>query len=273
MTLFEAAVLGFIQGLTEFLPISSSGHLVLFQHFFGLKEPLLAFDVALHLGTLGSVFIYFAGDIRSMILDGFKGIRFTWREGNLAGALETCPGFHTAVHVLIASVPTAVIGIVWKDEFEAMFGSMRNVAWGFWVTAAVLASLWLKKDGPGKALSWKGALVIGVAQGIAIAPAISRSAMTIAAALWCGMKQDAAAKFSFYLAIVAILGAAVLEAGDLGFRGGRDVACMIVGMTVSFFAGWMAIAWLMRLLRRGKFQLFAVYCVIAGMVSFMFAAS
>ena len=249
MQYLEAVILGIIQGLTEFLPISSSGHLVLFQKLFGLEEGNLTFDTMLHLGTLLAVFIIFWDDIVAMIKQPFSKL---------------------SILVVAGTIPTAIIGLALKDFFEQLFASGRTIGVEFIITGLIL---WWAESRPFgykkiEDITLLDAGFIGVLQGAAIFPAISRSGLTIAGALFRGIERDTAARYSFLLSIPSILGAVVLQAKDIQKQGLGDVQLlpMLVGTIVSAVFGYLAIKWMLRLIAGGKLKLFSYYVWFLGLV-------
>jgi undecaprenyl-diphosphatase len=240
----EAIFLGVVQGLTEFLPVSSSGHLALFQHLFGLKEPILYFDVALHAGTLAAVVIFFWRDLLNLVTDV------------LAGALELIQGrpwsevcirnpqIRFFIFMVIASIPTGFMGFYLKDFFEGLFGSLLAVGFGFWITTILVWLTQFNRFGTEKSLSemkWYHALFVGIFQGFAIAPGISRSGSTISSGLFCSIERELAARFSFLLSIPAVLGAIVLEGHKIA-KSGEAMPSMlpiIAGTVVAAVVGYL----------------------------------
>lgn len=250
----NAVVLGIVQGLTEFLPISSSGHLVLAEHWLpGWNPPGILFDALLHVGTLVSVFMYYRKDLLDLVLGFFRG---QGRE------------VHFTMMLIAGSVPTAAIGLGFKDTFEAWFSSPTAVGGFLLVTAGLLLVAkrywWLASVGH---VSLKDALVIGTFQGLAIAPGVSRAGSTVTAALWRGIDPALAAKFSFFLGIPAILGATVLQFAD--GRGADLPALHVVasGMLAAAISGYVAIRIFVGLLVKGRFVGFAIYCAALGMAA------
>ena len=269
MHLIQAVLLGIVQGLTEFLPVSSSAHLVIFQHLFGFNQPELLFDVALHFGTLFAVFAYYRKEIRSIIQQSYLGLISWFQNKNRSVVFDQFPDFKFALHVLLASIPTALIGFAFKDYFEAMFGSAEWTSIQLIMNAGILwlAVVPLKHPERVSGLNWKKGLLIGVAQGIAIVPGISRSGITIVTALWLGMQADESVKFSFFLSIVAILGAGILEFHHTHPASSFAMSEILLGSFFAFGAGWLSIVYLLKILRRGKFHMFAYYCLMVGIVS------
>ena len=246
----SAAILGVVQGLTEFLPVSSSGHLVLFQHWLPVSGDPLAFDLALHLGTLVPVIWVYRKDLLRVATDATRG----------EGAYFERPGVRLLLLLVAASIPTAVIGLTLEDLFAQLFHNARAVGVAFAVTGTLL---WFtKKFGKGTQLahelSWLRAIFIGFAQGVAITPGISRSGSTIAAGLFLGMDREAAARFSFLLSIPAIGGAFILKLGDLSLDS-LALVPLLVGVLSSAVSGYFALQVLLRLVRAGDFSKFAFY--------------
>jgi undecaprenyl-diphosphatase len=247
VSLFQAIVLGLIQGITEWLPISSSGHLVLAQHFFGLEQPV-AFDVMLHLGTLIVLFIFFRKELIELAFGILK------RDKKAIKLL---------VMIIIASIPTALFGFFFKDFLESLFNSIFFTGVGFIITAVwIFISRYPEKKN--KELSYYHAFLIGCAQAISIVPSISRSGATIATGLLFGVKKEEAAKFSFIIAIPAILGAALLTLKDMAAI--TDIVPVLIGTLTAAVAGYLSLSLLMRIIKKDKFYNFAWYCLVLGLV-------
>jgi len=246
----SAAILGVVQGLTEFLPVSSSGHLVLFQHWLPVSGDPLAFDLALHLGTLIPVIWVYRADLMTVVNDATRGEGVYWER----------PGVRLLLLLVAATIPTAVIGLGLEDVFEQLFHHAKAVGIAFAVTGTVLwfTRSFAKGTVLAHELSWGKSIAIGLAQGIAITPGISRSGSTIAAGLFLGMDREAAARFSFLLSIPAIGGAFVLKVGDLSMDA-VSVGPILIGMFSSAVSGYFALRILIRLVRGGDFSKFAFY--------------
>ncbi len=280
MTLLQAIILGAIQGLTEFLPISSSGHLVIFQQLFGLSEPGIAFDISVHLGTLAAVVIFFRreiGDINGAAVSGCR--RLLRGEARFSRLFAEEPGFRMAMLLAVGSVPTALIGICLQTYADQLFSSLSMAGGMLMVTGLILAAtgvlLWLTRAAEprredARQFSPAIALAIGTVQGLAIIPGISRSGSTIAAGLLFGLDRRMAGTFSFLLSIPAIIGAALLH---LVLDGLADFAPLpiLIGTTVSFAVGFFSLGILMRVVGRGKLHLFAPYCLLAGLGVLLFS--
>jgi len=243
MDILQAVLLGVLQGITEWLPISSSGHLAIAQQMMGLQVPV-AFDVLLHMGTLAAVVVYY----RKMLLEMLHAVlRLEFKEG---------PG-RTALLVLAGSIPTAVIGFTFKEFFESMFSSLTLVGAALVLTGCVLfATRFFKGE---RKLGFVDAFIIGIAQGIAVAPGISRSGWTISTGMMRGVEKKEAADYSFVLAIPALVGATIFEGRNAAFSG-LDAGAVLAGVTAAAIVGYASIALLLGLVKKGDFHLFAFYC-------------
>lgn len=249
MTIYQAVISGIVQGLTEFLPISSSGHLVILHHCFGLERPQVAFDVFLHLGTLLAIVLVF------------------WREVIALFSQRRRLG----LLIIAGSVPTAIIAILFGGVFERFFVSVRVVGAMLVVTGIWLAlaqnKLHREPAAANRGLNFWQALIIGVSQGAALIPGISRSGATISTALLCGLERRQAVIFSFLLAIPATFGALLFKIRGLslaGAEGPGGFAPFLIGAITAMAVGIGAIKFLIRMINKGKFYIFSVYCVIIG---------
>jgi undecaprenyl-diphosphatase len=253
----QSIFLGIVQGLTEFLPISSSGHLVFFQSLLGLKEPLIFFDVMLHLGTLLSVVIYFRKDICEIV----QGLGAVLKKRH-----KNPPQVKLFLLIVLASIPTGLMGILFKDWFESLFSKPKWVGGMLLITGLVLwLTRWAKKEGkPLEQMGWFDAILIGIAQGIAIIPGISRSGATISAGLFCGLDRELSGKFSFLLSIPAILGATLLEYKKVDTASG--VGTVLIGAAMAFGVGILALTFLMKIIKMGKLFNFSYYCCGMGIL-------
>jgi undecaprenyl-diphosphatase len=253
--------LGIIQGLTEFLPVSSSGHLVIASEFLNFRESGVAFEVFVHLGTLLSVLIAFRQDILKMITAPFLLIfsNDDKTEAKKYWLWDIC--------IITGTVPAAVIGLMFKSEIEAAFSSFLLVLIMLTVTGIfLLLSRYAsqKQDN----LSVGKSILIGIAQAFAILPGISRSGSTIVTGLMLGMDRENAAKFSFLLAIPAILGASVIKINDLmTLEGQISISYLLIGAIAAFISGYFAIIWLLDIVKRGKLEWFAYYCFFVVILS------
>ena len=276
MTFLEAILLGILQGLTEFLPVSSSGHLVLAQQYLGLKEPLVFFDVMLHVGTLAAVLVAYREAIGRLVVGGVSALGDTrfWRQPK--ATLNTSAELKFIWLIFLGSIPTGIIAVVFKTQLESFFDEVRLVSVMLILTGVILQLPRLRRtetenlDNSDEKLKAWHAPLIGIAQGCAITPGISRSGTTISLALFLGIPAKTAAEYSFLLSIPAILGAVALKIRDLG---DTAIPLYIVGsgMIASFIVGYIALRFLLVVLNRGKFSVFSYYCVALGVVALLTA--
>ena len=257
MSILHSIFLGMVQGLTEFLPVSSSGHLVFFQSLLGLKEPPIFFDVMLHLGTLLAVVIYFWKDIWKII----EGIGST-----LKGKEKNREEVKLFLWIILATFPTGLMGILFKDWFESFFSKPKLVGGMLFITGLVLwLTRFVKKEGkPLIRMGWINAILIGIAQGVAIIPGISRSGATISMGLFCGLDRELSGKFSFLLSIPAILGATLLEVKKVD--SGGALWTTLIGSAIAFGVGMMALTVLFKIIKIGKIFNFSYYCCGMGIL-------
>lgn len=250
MTLIDAIILGALQGITEFLPISSSGHLVLGQALLGIEIPGNAFEVVTHLGTLLSVFFVFWKDIISLVTsinqkESQKYISF----------------------VLAGTLPAIIVGLGGKTTIANIFDSVQLVSGALIFTGLVLFLSQRLKSGSDP-ISLKSGIIIGLAQAVAIIPGISRSGMTITTAMTLGISGKEAAKFSFLLAIPAISGAGLLTALDTSFSAiSVPFTYLAAAFLSAFIVGYSSLKWLLGLLESGRFHLFGYYCIFVGLLT------
>jgi len=264
MGILEAMLLGLLQGLTEFLPVSSSGHLVVAQSLIpNFKQPGVLFDALLHMGTLLAVVVFYKKEF-SLILSSLLPGGSSW------GNKKRTEGRRLLYLIILGSIPTAIIGFLFKTQVEEMFLRPKLVGYMLLITGAILA-LSDRVEAKGKGLpgmrDWK-AIVIGIFQGIAVIPGISRSGVTIASGIMLGLKRDFAMEYSFILAVPAVFGAVTLEAVRHlpSFVNDVNLAAYILGMCVAGFVGYLTIGWLLRLVQMKRLAYFGIYCFIIGML-------
>lgn len=249
VSLIEALLLGIVQGLTEWLPISSSGHLVIIQEFMQIEVPLF-FDIILHLGTFTVILIYFHQDI-SKILKSFFKLDFKSYYGRLG------------LYIIIGNIPIVIVGLVFYDTITSFFKNPMIVGFALLATGSLL---YLSKYGSSnKKLNISESFIVGIAQAIAIIPGISRSGFTIGIGLLRGISQEEIFRFSFLLAAPAILGATLFDYRNLSFIE-IDISSIIVGFSVALVVGYISLRLLSRLVETGRFHLFAYYCWIIGFI-------
>lgn len=249
MSILQALFLGIIQGLTEFLPISSSGHLVLFQRLFDVAEANLTFDVMVHFGTLVAVIVYFWSDIVEIIKK---------------------PLGKLPIYILIGTIPTGIIGLAFKDFFDRLFQTGQTLGVEFLITGLIIwfaESIRSGRKGL-REITVTDALLIGTCQGLAILPAISRSGLTIAGSLFRGLDRKFAAKFSFLLSIPAILGATVVEGRHIFSTSFNTdlILPIIIGTIAAGLAGYFAIKLMISILEKSSLKVFSFYVFALGIL-------
>lgn len=256
--MLDLLILGLVQGLTEFLPVSSTAHLIFAQTFLGITRPGILLEAVLHLGTILAVLLLFRDDVRRLIVGWWATLRGGGSEARTYGRL--------AWVIVIITVVTAAIGLTLADPFERMFSSLRGTAIQLILTGVLLLAA--RQRGSRTILEARplDGIVLGLAQAVAIVPGISRSGTTITAGLWLGLRGDDAARLSFLAAIPAVLGAGLFGLKDLplGAALGYTPAQLVLGFTASLLSGMLAIRWLLAAVRRGKLAGFAVYCIATG---------
>lgn len=271
MTYFHAILLGALQGLTEFLPVSSSGHLVLLQQLFSLHEPTLLFDLFLHIATLCAVCLIYRHDIGSIVTAWFER-RSTSTPDTDQVSLERTSARQLGVLLIIANIPTAIIGMGLESTFERLFATPWAVGVALVVTGFVLWSIKGRTAAHGTTDVGIGyALLLGCVQGLAITPGISRSGSTIAIALLCGIPREMAARFSFLMAIPAIGGAALLKSTSLSTLSAEQLSILSIGMLTALTVGYLALRLLIRLVQQGELWRFAIYCWCVGLAAIIWS--
>ncbi len=262
MNWLEALILGVIQGLTEFLPVSSSGHLEIGQALLGTSgEENLSFAILVHTATVLSTLVVFYREVAQLFRGTFTTLRWNAEKDYVA-------------KILVSMIPVFIIGMFFKDEVEAFFGNgLLLVGICLLFTAVLLAlSEWLqkKRQGTGHEVGYKDAIIIGIAQACAVLPGLSRSGSTIATGLLCGVKKESVAQFSFLMVLIPILGEALLDLVDV-IQGetstGLELLPAIIGFVAAFVTGCFACRFMIEIVRRQRLTWFAVYCAIVGSVA------
>ena len=260
MTWFEALILGLVQGLTEYLPVSSSGHLAIGQALFGMNDGAdnLMFTVAVHVATILSTIVILWSEIDWILKGLFK---FKLND-------ET----KYVLNIIVSMIPVGVVGLLFKDQVEEIFGSgLLVVGCCLLITAALLTFSYYAKPRQKEHISMKDAFIIGLAQAVAVLPGVSRSGSTIATGLMLGNKKESLAQFSFLMVIPPILGEALLDIMKMvkgeNVMGGVDTLPVIVGFVAAFLAGCVACKWMINIVKRGKLIYFGIYCAIVGVVT------
>lgn len=253
MTFFQAIFLAIVQGVTEFLPISSSGHLVLFQKLFRLTEPPVLFDVLLHLGTLMAILVFFRKEL-CLLVKEWKRKKNQW------------------MFLIIGSIPAAFFGFLLNHKIVAIFDSLKlvSVMWvGFGILLLATKVLKVKEETRNsEKVVWKDAFVVGLFQALALFPGVSRSGSTIIGGLWRKFSKETAFYFSFLLSIPAILGAVFLKLAD-GSVEGTNLWTGVIAMLIAGLVGYFSLKFLEKILKSDKLYLFGFYCLILGIVVFL----
>ncbi|MEK6951962.1 MAG: undecaprenyl-diphosphate phosphatase [Nanoarchaeota archaeon] len=245
MRIIEAIILGIVQGITEWLPISSSGHLVLLQNLLKIEQPVI-FDLILHLGSLLVVLIVFREDIKKLIIGVFR------------------KDFKLLLKIIIATIPIALVGFLLKDFIERIFNDLRVVGFSFLFTSILLFLSKYPKVKE-KELSYKNSFIIGLVQVLALLPGLSRSGSTISAGLMQGVKNEEVARFSFLLFIPAILGATILEIKNVYLI--NDFIPLIIGVITVVVIGFISLRLLLYIVKNSKIHFFSYYCLIIGLIT------
>lgn len=265
MDWLQALILGIIQGLTEYLPVSSSGHLEIGNAILGVElEENLTFDVMLHVATVLSTLVVLWSEI----------------DWITRGLLKFQMNAETKyfLNIVVSMIPVGIVGVLFKDQIEALFtGNLLLVGCCLMVTATLLTFTFFAKPRQKENISWVDALIIGIAQAIAVLPGISRSGSTIATGLLLGNKKEKLAQFSFLMVIPPILGQALLSSlkffkGDEAF-GGVGLLPMAVGFIAAFLSGCLACKWMINIVKKGKLVYFGIYCAIVGAIAIIYSLS
>lgn len=265
MTWLEGLILGLIQGLTEYLPVSSSGHLTIGAAVFGLQgDENLAFTVAVHVATVLSTIVVLWREIVWLFCDLFK---FEWNAGT-----------KYVVNILVSMIPVGIVGLFFKDKVEAVFGSgLTVVGICLLITAALLAFAYFAKPRQKTEISMRDAFIIGLSQAVAVLPGLSRSGTTIATGLLLGNSKEKLAQFSFLMVIPPILGEALLEIVEM-LSGSTEAvtnvvptSALVAGFLAAFVSGCFACKFMIELVKRGKLIYFAIYCAVAGAFALVYS--
>lgn len=256
MELIKAIVLGLVQGLSEFLPISSSGHLVIFGELLNFHQPGIAFEVFVHFGTLLSVLLAFRYELLKMLSAPYKILILKETDPELKEFLQW------DYYIIVATIPAVIVGLTLKDPIEALFSNILLVFFMLMITAILMwSSQFLRQKNTN--FNYINSLIIGIAQSIAILPGISRSGSTIFTGMAFGLDREKVAKFSFIMSIPVILGAVVLKLNDLIKvpPSSDEILNLFAGALVSFISGYFAIILLLDIVKKGKLQWFGYYCM------------
>lgn len=272
MNLLQGLLLGIVQGVTEFLPISSSGHLVLGKAILGIHTEGVAFEVFVHFGTFLAILTIFWQDVWNILKSAGGALRHPSPSAWSLRYRED-PFFKLAILICVGTIPAGVVGLLFEKEIEAAFASPLFVSLALIVTGSfLLGTRWLRPQDT--RFGMVRAFLIGVAQAFAILPGISRSGSTIAAAMYTGVERSEAGRFSFLLVLPAIFGATLLEGRALLQTGvpSQQAMTLVVGTIAAYCSGAIALKWLLRVIRRGRLDWFAYYCYVIGLVGLFWFA-
>lgn len=258
MSLFEALVLGIVQGLTEFLPVSSSGHIELGAFLFNIQsKDNLLFSVAVHGATSLSTIWVFRKDLGVLVQES---LRFQWN-----------PHTQFVLQILVSSIPVVILGLFFMDEVESLFGGKVVLVGSMLILTGLLLSLTVLASKSQGEVTFGKAIIIGLAQAVAVVPGISRSGATIATSLLLGVKKETATRFSFLMVLLPILGATGLEVlkiiKDPVLTGGISLVALATGFVAAFLSGLLACTWMIQIVKSGKLIYFAVYCFLIGSIA------
>tara|TARA_B100000945_G_scaffold301692_1_gene284682 strand:- start:1790 stop:2557 length:768 start_codon:yes stop_codon:yes gene_type:complete len=251
MDWIQALILGLVQGITEFLPISSSGHLVLSKHLLNIKESGILIEVALHFGTLIAIIIYYYNDLVDLSKD------FVYNRQNSRSYI---------LKIIIATLPAIVVGLFLQNLIEEYF-TISIIKITFFLTGIILMSTLFYSNNKSSNISIKQAVIIGLLQAFAILPGISRSGITISIAMLLGIKKEESARFSFYLAIPILSGAVLLQIYKINNIISINYLPLIIGIISSALTGYMVIDWLLSVIYRGRFWFFSIYCIMLSIIT------
>jgi undecaprenyl-diphosphatase len=261
-TLIKLIILAVVQGLTEFLPVSSSGHLVIFRNYLELESQDGFWEIILHFGTLLAIFIFFRKEIFNILKSAILSIGRLISGRKFTDLIRDDLYFRMFLLILVGTIPTGLIAIAFKDTFEALFDKPALAGLMIMATGTLL---WFtkglgKKTASKKTMGFVDALIVGLVQGIAIIPGISRSGTTISVACFRGVSRSLAARFSFLLSIPAILGATVTKHKEVVALDGNGLFCVAIVVSVATLVGYFALRWLVGVIERGRFYMFSYYC-------------
>ena len=253
MDLIQTIILGVIQGLTEFLPISSSGHLVLAQHFMGVQNQGILLEINLHMGTMFAILIYYYDEIKQLLRSAIKN-----RENSREYIISLC----------VATIPAVFTGLFLKSYIEATY-TASLVKYMLIITGLMVGSTYFFQNKIEKEIVVITAFYIGIAQAFALLPGISRSGIVISVALMLGIQKDKAAKFAFFMAIPVLIGAGLLQLFSIDLQPSVTFMQLLAGFISSAVTGYLVINWLLSVISKGKFYLFSLYCFTVSIIAFM----
>lgn len=277
MNTLQALIMGLLQGLTEYLPVSSSGHLTIASELFGIDgESNMTFTIAVHVATVLSTLVILGSEIGKILKGMCNPLSPRSLKGNGTFLNRLNPDQRYVLNILVSMIPIGIVGVFFKDQVEEIFGSGLLVVGIFLLlTAALLTFSYLARPRQRENISLSHAFIIGLAQAVAVLPGLSRSGSTIATGLLLGNKKEKLAQFSFLMVIPPILGEALLDVLKMvkgeEATGGIDTLPLIVGFVAAFISGCAACKWMIGIVKKGKLIYFAYYCAIVGVASIVYS--
>ncbi len=266
MEILKIIILAIVQGLTEFLPVSSSGHLALAEYLLGIESPGVTLEVFLHFGTFMSVLVIFWKDIIKIILALFGNF---WKVWKYKAIMKENEDFAMGIYIIISMIPAGIVGLLFEEQIDGLFDNILVVGIALIVTGTVLfLTQWAQNEK--RPLNWWRTILMAIAQAIAIIPGISRSGSTVSTGMFLGMPRKKVAKFSFLMALPLIFGATVMQARDAFQSEGFVWSGIIIGTVTAFLFGYFAVKWLLRAITNGKLYVFGFYCLSLGFLAIIF---
>jgi undecaprenyl-diphosphatase len=266
MDILKIIILAIVQGLTEFLPVSSSGHLALAEYLLGIESPGVTLEVFLHFGTFMSVLVIFWKDIAKIIIAFFGNF---WKVWKYPTVMKENEDFAMGIYIILSMIPAGIVGVLFEEQIDGFFDNILMVGIALIVTGTVLfLTQWAQNEK--RPLNWWRTILMGIAQAIAIIPGISRSGSTVSTGMFLGMPREKVAKFSFLMALPLIFGATIMKAKTAFATEGFIWSGIIIGTITAFLFGYFAVKWLLRAIIKGRLYLFGFYCLILGFIAIIF---
>lgn len=266
MEYLKIIILAIIQGLTEFLPVSSSGHLALAKYLLGIESPGVTLEVFLHFGTFLSVLVIFWKDIAKIIIAIFGNF---WKVWKYPTVMKKNEDFAMGVYIVLSMIPAGIIGLLFEEQIAGLFDNILIVGIALLVTGTMLFLTQWAQNEKRSLKGWR-AILMGIAQAIAIIPGISRSGSTVSTGMFLGMPREKVAKFSFLMALPLIFGATIMKAKDAFAAEGFIWSGIIIGTVTAFLFGYFAVKWLLRAITKGRLYIFGFYCLALGFLAIIF---
>lgn len=266
MDILKIIILAIVQGLTEFLPVSSSGHLALAEYLLGIESPGVTLEVFLHFGTFMSVLVIFWKDIAKIIIAFFGNV---WKVWKYPSVMKENEDFAMAIYIILSMIPAGIVGVLFEEQIDGFFDNILMVGIALIVTGTVLfLTQWAQNEK--RPLNWWRTILMGIAQAIAVIPGISRSGSTVSTGMFLGMPREKVAKFSFLMALPLIFGATIMKAKAALATEGFIWSGIIIGTVTAFLFGYFAVKWLLRAIIKGRLYMFGFYCLILGFIAIIF---